>query len=58
MRKDLMTMQLSSKFGYFCDMQNFKITRITTDNIPDYFKFYELDIISRLFILIIFIHTV
>ena len=38
MRKDLMTMQLSSKFGYFCDMQNFKITRITADNLPDYFK--------------------
>ena len=34
MVKDLITVQLTNKFGYFCDLQVFKIiTRIMTDNI-------------------------
>ena len=40
MAKDLITMQLLRKFGYFCDRRHFKIiTRIMTDNIPGHFKF-------------------
>ena len=57
MVKDLITMQLLRKFGYFCDRWHFKIiTRIMTDNIPGHFRFLEFHIISGIFVLIVFIH--
>ena len=35
MVKDLIIMQLTRKFGYFCDIQHYKIiTRIVMDIIP------------------------
>ena len=37
-------MELTRKFGYFCDTQHFKITRIMTNNvisdITDFWKFH------------------
>ena len=42
--KDLITMQLTRKLGYFTDIQHFKIiTRIMTDDIiPGYTRFPEI----------------
>lgn len=39
-------MELTKKFGYFCDVTHFKITEIMTDNILGY-RFLELHTISR-----------
>ena len=42
MAKDLITMQLLRKFGYFCDTYFKLITGIMTNSVPEYIRFLEI----------------